>query len=774
MENKVNQIALVINLPDTGNNLENNYKIKELDILYKESDGVSISILDTVTVSEIKTAAAATSVYEYSYQSRKPVKTLPQAQTTRVYDKTPVRAFAQEVSGNRVIYGNYINKHTAPEHLNYQVTATQKFTSGDNWTKADKEYPEHTLKRNRNYQVGFILSDRYGRESDVILSSVINDTAAGGVFGASTFYLPYRASATDPATVLDDVGSSIKIQLNEQIQSNKSSLTLGNISATGEPGLYDATENPTGWYSYKVVVKQTQQEYYNVYLPGFLNGYLHNTTDQGNIAHAALVGDNINKVPRSLIEVGPDQKLYSSDEILFPVVQNVLISGNVNNNAKFYPANEKYEVPTIGAFDELDYLGASSGTNSQIYRSEENPLIARISTPSTLGVINNHMLPFLSVAETSPFVSNIDIYYETSTSGLISDLNSDVAETAGNPAVSFNSFASSYVHKENQDNLGGGSGTGDFNSPFITGTFGPLNDLGVSLTNTTNTSFSVKDGLDTDRTSDFNLVTSGTGYRLKIADKFYYGPDAPSRESYTFSIGIRNDNDTTAADVNGATTSSITVVVDNITASKPIFIGHIVTGTGITGSTTVTGVSAIDMTARTATIELSSAVSLTNNVALTFTAPSTTITETGALSNIAPSISSMVYTTPTYSTMTGTYATITAYNGTADITKRTDDLVHAWSQTQSIYGGTVSFNISSYYTTSLITLTPSSGNSVTLALNQLGVVSIFNGDFNSFPSDFSLNAVITDAGGESVTQVVLFNDVSPGAFANSFSTAFDI
>jgi hypothetical protein len=374
MENKVNQIALVINLPDTGNNLENNYKIKELDILYKESGGVSISILDTVTVSEIKTAAAATSVYEYSYQSRKPVKTLPQAQTTRVYDKTPVRAFAQEVSGNRVIYGNYINKHTAPEHLNYQVTATQKFTSGDNWTKADKEYPEHTLKRNRSYQVGFILSDRYGRESDVILSSVINDIAAGGLFGASTFYLPYRASATDPATVLADIGSSIKIQLNEQIQSNKSSLTLGNISATGEPGLYDATENPTGWYSYKVVVKQTQQEYYNVYLPGFLNGYLHNTTDQNNIAHAALVGDNINKVPRSLIEVGPDQKLYSSDEILFPVVQNVLISGNVNNNAKFYPANEKYEVPTIGAFDELDFLGASSGTNAQIYRSEEKSI----------------------------------------------------------------------------------------------------------------------------------------------------------------------------------------------------------------------------------------------------------------------------------------------------------------------------------------------------------------------------------------------------------------
>ena len=415
MENKVDQISLVINLPDIGNDLENNYKIKELDILYKESDGISISILDTVSVNEIKNEAASSDVYEYSYQSRKPIKTLSQSQSTRVYDKTPVRALAQEVSGNRVIYGNYINKHTAPDHLNYEVTVTQKFSNDitdDNWSYI--EYPEHTIKRNRNYQVGFVLSDRYGRQSDVILSNVTGNDSPGGGFGDSSFYVPYRASATDPTTVLEDIGNSIKIKLNEKIESIKSSLTSSSLSATGEPGLYDAITNPTGWYSYKVVVKQNQQEYYNVYLPGFLNGYLHNTTDQGIVAHTALVGDNINKVPRSLIEVGPDQKLYRSDETLFPIVENVHVSGNASNNAKFYPGSEKYEVHTIGGFDDLHYLGATQGSNNEIYKAEENPLIARISTPSALGVTNNNnMRPFLSVAETSPFVSNLDIYYET-------------------------------------------------------------------------------------------------------------------------------------------------------------------------------------------------------------------------------------------------------------------------------------------------------------------------------------------------------------------------
>ena len=31
-------------------------------------------------------------------------------------------------------------------------------------------------------------------------------------------------------------------------------------------------DNTLGWYSYKFVVKQTEQEYYNVFTPGFING----------------------------------------------------------------------------------------------------------------------------------------------------------------------------------------------------------------------------------------------------------------------------------------------------------------------------------------------------------------------------------------------------------------------------------------------------------------------------------------------------------------------
>ena len=50
------------------------------------------------------------------------------------------------------------------------------------------QYPYHNLKQNRTYQVGFVLSDRYGRQSDVILSSY---DSVDGITG-STVYSPYR------------------------------------------------------------------------------------------------------------------------------------------------------------------------------------------------------------------------------------------------------------------------------------------------------------------------------------------------------------------------------------------------------------------------------------------------------------------------------------------------------------------------------------------------------------------------------------------------------
>ena len=768
MENKVDQISLVINLPDIGNNLETNYKIKEVDILYKESDKIAISVLDSVDITEIKAKALATSVYEYSYQSRKPIKTLPQGQSTRVYDKTPVRALAQEVSGNRVIYGNYINKHTAPSHIDYQVAVSQKFSTGSDNNYSYKEYPEHTLKRNRNYQVGFVLSDRYGRQSDVILSNVINNNLSNGVFGASTLYFPYRTGATSPTTFLADVGNSIKIQLNEQIQSNKSFLTDSSISSTGEPGLYNATTNPTGWYSYKIVVKQNQQEYYNVYLPGFLKGDLASSLATSAVTHSVLISDNINKVPRDLQEVGPLQDKYSSDEVLFPLVENVVPSSSgANHNQSFFPGDKKYEVTTIASFSDLNDLGGSSAVAS-LFESDEDPLVMRIGdNKGGLGGTLQHMVPTLSIAETTPFVSNLDIYYETSTSGLISELNTSVITGLGNPVAGFNIF--DYTHRENQDLNGSSNITGAAGSAFVTSDMFPVNNLNVSITTTGNASLAVTDNLTQNRSNDFELVANATGsYRIKIKKSFYFGSDANNKESYNFTIYLRNLADNTTANTNGVFNAVSSIVVQNV-GTSPIFPGQNMQS----GAYFIAKVDSVNGL----TIGLDRSVTIgTTNTALTFLAPVNQFSKQASLRNSDPIVDNIAYATPTYSTMpaSSTYAIITAFNGAFAQADRSKELSFDWSSTQSEFpAGLGTFTISSLYTSRLITLDDEAGGIVVLSLNQSGVIKVFSGNF-PFLSTFKLKVTITDGGGAAVEATVDFNDVVPGAFSNAFSTAFDI
>jgi len=767
MENKVDQISLVINLPDIGNNLQSNYKIKEIDILYKESDKFTINILDTVELSEIESQSLTTSVYEYSYQSRKPIKTLPQNQSTRVYDKTPVRALAQEISGNRVIYGNFVNKHTAPAHLNYQVSVTQKFSSGYSDDYSWIEYPEHTLKRNRNYQVGFVLSDRYGRQSDVILSGV-GENSVSNIFGASTFYLPYRSSSTNPTTFLNDVGNSIKIQLNETIKSDRSPLTLENASSTGEPGLYDAITNPTGWYSYKIVVKQNQQEYYNVYLPGFLKGDLNNGPETAT--HSVLIGDNINKVPRDLQEVGPNQTKYRSSEILFPVVQNYSpTSAGQNWNQAFFPGKNKFNVTTVAPFDALNSLGSTVTGVASIFENEEDPLIMRIGdNKGGLGATDNFMQPFLSIAETTPFISNIDIYYETSTSGLVSELNNMVLTGGGNAIIGFSTF--DYNHNENQDPTSTtGTVSGAADSPYITNEIIPINNLNQLLTNTEKVSLSVLDGNDADRSDDFDLEQLGTPgsrrYRLRIASAFYYGVNASSIESYTFTIRLRNIDDNTIATLDSTVANSNQIAVTVSDGNAP-FAGQILGGQGIPTATVISVDSGV--------VTLSIPVTLTAGVTLYFTAPVTTVVKNGALGNISPYADPTTYTTPAFSTMTGPYAAIEAYNGSFNQALWQNNLSYVWAVSQpNFQSGLGTFVITSAGAVSVITLTNPGVGSVVLHLSQSGAVTVDSGTF-TFPIGFSLNVTITDAGTLTTTAIVAFNNVTPGAFTNAFSEAFDI
>ena len=633
MENKVNNIKLIIPLEYQVDELKNSLKIQEIEILYKESDSNAVKLIDSVPVT---TQTNTNKFYEYDYQSTKPTRVLPTSDTLRVYDKVPVRALGQEVISNRIVYSNYVNRHTAPNFLDYSVNVSEKFDSTNPYTsRALEEYPEQTLKQNRNYQVGIVLSDRYGRQSGVILAKNTEslESLNGLEYGSSTIYSPFQK--LDPKTF---DGNSLKILFNSAITSTRSPLTdEDNAGETGEPGLYVAADqgivetlsvsaggsgysdgtydtivtsggtgtglkvtittfngfitgaivsepgsgysvgdiiglvgaggtggaltvsslaeaNPLGWYSYKVVVKQTEQEYYNVYVPDIISGNVttaNAASQEKNIAFISLINDNINKVPRDLEEVGPDQKSFRSSVTLYPRVDTPPPPTN-DYNEMFDVTSEGSFVGTIATINDL--TGSDQSANTAIYQAESNPLIGKVLTPYVIGKpYHNNTSIILGVLETEPVQSQLDIYWETSTAGLISELNQLIADS--------NPDEPSYI--ENWSfSLFENSTTG---TEVSVSNFQPKTASGESFASAV-TLVSVTDGTGADRSGDFTLTgNSASGYNIETTvQDFYYGTDAATRESYSFDLLVVNTDVSPALGKNIVLTGSLSNIAPTI------------------------------------------------------------------------------------------------------------------------------------------------------------------------------------------------------------------
>jgi hypothetical protein len=651
-ENNVTQIIANISFESLRPDLD--LHIKEVDILYKESDALQVKVVETIPintiVNRIQENYTRTSgngyVYDYKYISTKPYKSLPEDQITRVYDQVPTRALAQEVSGNRVIYGNFTTTQSQPKTLDYSVSFQNKLSLANGGTN-QIEYPNHTLKQNRNYQLGVILADRYGRQSSVILSSRdTNVTSGGASYGGSTIYVPYKPNSG--TTPMNWPGYALQMLINEPIPNldqtdvqnypglykdyskgvdrvtvttpgstystgtniattggTGSGLTVDIISTSGlgtvseafvnNPGTGYVTgdvvtitggsgtaeltvtvlpANPLGWYSYKIVVRQTEQDYYNCYLPGILNGfpdsYVETATFGVNrFANIVLINDNINKIPRDLEEVGPDQKQYRSAVRLFGRVAPLNQTGPAYNNynQQYYPSTIADSVTSISTLEDVNYNGTTlgniqtSGTSSYTLDYEEffqyttNPLIAKLSTTDPIGKqnITNTGAPSysytLAVYETDPVESLLDIYWETTSTGIISELNSLIQEGGYEGAVDFNGFQ--FILAE--DSL---PGTDCFQGPIqVLNGFGAIidNDVEYELVSVTN-----KLGINV--SEKFVLVPSGAGgpadpksFNIRTTaissgdtsdSFFYYGPVVPLN-TFIFTIKCTYTNPST-------------------------------------------------------------------------------------------------------------------------------------------------------------------------------------------------------------------------------------
>ena len=491
MENQVTKADMIIklpprfdkslSLPDEGyrvlqSNFANQFKVDQLQILAKESTSNAIRVVEEINVQDNFTSNTL-SHFVYNYVSNKPYKILPEKVSLRIHDKVPIKAAAQATAGNRIIYGNFVEKHASPESLNYNLSVGSKLPDGDPTefdpakSRIRKEYINHTVKQNRSYKVGIVLVDRYGRNSNVILRDESVETVTPGE--SSSLYSRYE----NFQNLLIWPGNSIKCVFNDVIPDIR--------TQDGYPGVWSSS-NVLGYLSYKVVVQQKEQEYYNVLTPGstagriVLDGALGSSTDpslglnyndSASVSNIVLFGDNINKVPKELKDVGPTESVFGSETLLYPRVVTQYISNPTNYggwdynpvNENWLPATALSESSQVSFYSELtvnsilsfkdlgDWVSQKNlyGANSSYPNNgtkwfdplylgaSANPFVAQLETSFLIGYSPSRQAQpnffgdktfsnNLNIFETNPVKSELDIYWESSTSGSIEELNKSI------------------------------------------------------------------------------------------------------------------------------------------------------------------------------------------------------------------------------------------------------------------------------------------------------------------------------------------------------------
>ena len=212
MVNSVRKLAI----KDFVNKQQIPEDVVEMDILYKESNSPIVYAVDTIKRVDFNASKYdswnAININDTSTQNTTGFvrissevihSMIPSNQLLRVYDNVPRKALAQEIVGNRIVYGNYLQNYNMENSSSFSVPAlislgVVSFSRNSNITidahlthttrslatsglamvpqllnplHAKSYSPAKSIKTLRTYQVGVSYIDEFGRETPVFSSS---------------------------------------------------------------------------------------------------------------------------------------------------------------------------------------------------------------------------------------------------------------------------------------------------------------------------------------------------------------------------------------------------------------------------------------------------------------------------------------------------------------------------------------------------------------------------------------------------------------------------
>jgi hypothetical protein len=188
--------------------------VTDIQLLFRDNRNLNIQVIETLN--KKKLSINNYSSKSFKFKNNKTYTVLDVDQITRLFDNVPLLAKAQDFVGDRLMYGNYTQFFDIKgfERNDIKIDLGLDYISQSTTVNT----PIQTFRSDRDYEVGIVYLDKYGRSSTVLTSD------------GNTVYIPPAQSVT---------GNSLKLKIKN--------------------------EAPYWASNYRIVIKQGKNDYYNIF-----------------------------------------------------------------------------------------------------------------------------------------------------------------------------------------------------------------------------------------------------------------------------------------------------------------------------------------------------------------------------------------------------------------------------------------------------------------------------------------------------------------------------
>jgi hypothetical protein len=143
--------------------------VTEVQLVMLDSTSKNVFIIESFNKQELNIPDNFSYTFD-GFSNNKTYSVLPSDQIGRLFDNVPIKSGAQDIVGNRLVYGDYVQFYDIVDETKTDIPIDFSVSYVNDLATPTQENPLPTFRSDRDAEIGIIYTDEYGRMSTVLTS----------------------------------------------------------------------------------------------------------------------------------------------------------------------------------------------------------------------------------------------------------------------------------------------------------------------------------------------------------------------------------------------------------------------------------------------------------------------------------------------------------------------------------------------------------------------------------------------------------------------------